>query len=118
MPMASPDELADSDFPDDRLSLFTAGGRFKIDRWLRMEHIGHDFLDFISAYADVGEERRAAALAVPMVNSHDYDHDLTSWFTADQIDRMYERNPRWAALERQVYGDQLRLVPAEIEASP
>jgi hypothetical protein len=117
IPIPDTDELADSDFPDDRLKLYTDGGRFEIDRWLRMEHMAKDFLDFIAGYADVTEERRAGVLEMPMVNKHDYDHDLASWFTTDQIDRMYERNPRWEAIEQQLYGDRVRLERTGLEAS-
>ena len=109
IPMASPDELADSDFPDDRLDLYTDRGRFKVDAWLRMEHLADDFLAFISSYTDVSEERRRAVRDAPPVNAHDYDHELASWFTADQIDRMYQRNPRWAELEGELYRGLVRL---------
>jgi hypothetical protein len=111
IPMASPDELADSSFPDDRLSLFTDGGRLEIDTWIRMEHLVDDFLDFVSQYTELTDERRAAARDLPMVNTHDYDHELVKWFTAEQIDRMYASNPTWEALERRLYGDRLRLEP-------
>jgi hypothetical protein len=112
IPMASADELADSDFPDNRLELFAGAGRLEIDTWLRMEHLVEDFLDFISDYANVTEQHRAAAGRLPMMNSHDYDHELVKWFTADQIDRMYARNPTWEALERRLYGDRLWLEAA------
>src|SRR5262245_36622747 len=32
-PMGTPDELADSSFPDERLLLYTSEGRFQPDRW-------------------------------------------------------------------------------------
>jgi hypothetical protein len=112
IPMGSADELADSDFPDNRLGLFTGAGRFEIDTWLRMERLAEDFLDFISEYTDVTEEQRAAVFNLPMVNSHDYDHELVKWFTADQLDRIYARNPVWQALERRLYGDRMWLEPA------
>jgi hypothetical protein len=117
IPIPSADELADSDFPDSRLTIYTADGRFEIDRWLRMEHMAEDFLDFVSAHTDVTEERRAAVFAMPMVNTHEYDRELAAWFTPDQIERMYERNPLWEALERRLYGDLVRLVGAGVEAS-
>jgi hypothetical protein len=117
IPMASPDELADSDFPDSRLAIYTADGRFEIDRWLRMEHMVEDFLDFISEHAEVTEERRTAARSLPMVNAHDYDHDLAAWFAPDQIERMYERNPRWAGLENRLYAGHMRVEGAGLEAS-
>jgi hypothetical protein len=107
--MASAEELASSDWPDNRLDLFTGGGRFGIDRWLRMERLAEDFLAFVSEFTDVSEERRQAVLSVPSVNAHEYDHDLVSWFTAEQIDRMYERNPRWADVEVGLYGELTRL---------
>ena len=109
IPMASAEELASSDWPDDRLALYTDDGRFGIDRWVRMERLVEDFLAFVSDFTDVTEERRQEAVSLPSVNAHEYDHDLVSWFTAEQIDRMYERNPRWAAIEVQLYGELTRL---------
>jgi hypothetical protein len=117
IPMPSADELADGDFPDTRLTLYTAGDRFNIDRWMRMEHMAEDFLEFISQHADVTEERRAAIGGIGMVNTHDYDRDLANWFTPDQLKRMYERNPQWEALERQLYGDRVRPEGAGLGAS-
>jgi hypothetical protein len=104
IPMAAPAELAASDFPDNRLGLYTDGGRFTIDSWIRMEHLVDDFLDFVSRFTDLTAERREAVRAVPMVNAHDYDHDVMNWFTPEQIDELYERNPAWTALERELYG--------------
>jgi len=109
IPMASPDELADSDFPDNRLRLYTDDGRLEVESWIRMERLADDFLDFVADYAEVTDERRQAVLELPMINAHEYDHDLGIWFTAGQIDHMYERNPIWAGLERELYGDLIRL---------
>ena len=43
----------------------------------------------------------------PARDVRDYDHNLTTWFNLDQLELMYERNPRWAALEERLYGDLL-----------
>ena len=107
IPMASSEELTESDFPDTRIDLYTDGGRFRIDHWIRMEYLKEDFLAFVSELGEVTDERRASVLALPMVNAHQYDHELESWFTADQIARMYERNPAWAALEDELYGGRV-----------
>jgi len=104
IPMASPEELSQSDFPDNRLALYTDGGRFAIDRWIRMEHLAEDFMGFVSDLTDVTSEQRNTALQLPLVNTHDYDHELASWFTPEQVERMYERNPVWAGLEQELYG--------------
>jgi hypothetical protein len=107
--MATPEELSESDFPDSRLAVYTADGRLEIDTWIRMEHLADDFLEFVRNYADLTDERRQAVLRMPMVNAHDYDHRLASWFTPQQIERMYERNPVWASLERELYGELFAL---------
>ena len=108
IPMASAQELSESDFPDDRLGLYTDGERFPIDRWLRMEQLGEDFLEFVSELTPVTPEQRAAVLSLPPVNSHEYDHELATWFTPEEIERMYERNPVWAGIEERLYGELYR----------
>lgn len=109
IPMATPQELSESDFPDTRLAVYTQDGRFKISHWIRMEHLAGDFLDFVARFADVSDERRETVTALPMVNAHEYDHELGSWFTPEQVELMYERNPAWARLERELYGGLFRI---------
>jgi hypothetical protein len=43
-------------------------------------------------------------LAVGRVNVASYERDLDHWFTAAQISHLYERNPEWARIERELYG--------------
>jgi hypothetical protein len=109
IPMASPQELSESDFPDDRLALYTDGGRFRIDRWFRMEHLQEDFIGFVSELIEVTEEQRDRAVRLPLLNAHGYDHEIASWFSPEQVMRMYERNPAWAGLEEELYGGLLQL---------
>jgi hypothetical protein len=108
IPMASPQELSESDFPDDRIALYTDGGRFRIDRWLRMEHLADDFVEFVSELTEVTPAQRESVSRLPRVNAHEYDHEPASWFTPPQIERMYARNPVWATLEQELYGDLYR----------
>jgi hypothetical protein len=103
--MASAQELSESAFPDNRLALYTDSGRFEIGAWLRMEHLAEDFLGFVGGLTTVSDEKRGRALDLPPVNTHDYDHEVESWFTPEQIALMYERNPVWAQLEKRLYGD-------------
>ena len=104
IPMDSPEQLADSSFPDTRIELYTDGGRFQIERWIRAEHLDEDFVDFISSFTDVTEERRQQVADLGPVNAHEYDHEIESWFGSDLVERMYERNPVWSELEQRVYG--------------
>jgi hypothetical protein len=108
IPMATPEELSASSFPDERLSAYTGDGRFGIDRWLRAESLHEDFLAFISEFAEVTDERQAEVRSLGAVNTHDYDHRIERWFTAGQINTMYKSNPIWARLERELYGDLYR----------
>jgi hypothetical protein len=105
IPMPGAEDLAESDLPDSRIEHFTDAGRFQIDHWIRTEHLIDDFLEFISGYADVTPDRRLAAASLRPVNAYDYDHNLASWFTPRQVQRMYERNPAWAKLELDLYGE-------------
>jgi hypothetical protein len=105
IPMDSPEQLAQSSFPDTRIQLFTDDGRFQIDRWLRAESLDEDFLDFVSAFTEVTGERKQQIRELGQVNAHEYDHEIGNWFDDVLIERMYVANPIWAAIEREVYGD-------------
>jgi hypothetical protein len=103
-PMGTPDELADSSFPDDRLALYTSRGRFHPDRWLRMESLAEDFIDFISDFHAIGADESARVAALGPVNSAEYDHEVAHWFSPEQVRRMYLNNPNWATVEQELYG--------------
>jgi hypothetical protein len=105
IPMPSPDELADSSFPDSRLMLHTDEGWFWPDHWLRMELLADDFLGFVSGLREVSDVERERVLALGPVNSAEYDRELANWFTPEQVERMYLNNPSWATLEQELYGD-------------
>jgi hypothetical protein len=104
-PMRSPAEIAAMSRADLRLETITDGGRFQVDRWLRMEELAGDFLRFVSELTSVTDEQRNQILNLPRMNALEYDHDIASWFSDHQIEMMYETNPAWRALEEKVYGD-------------
>ncbi len=109
IPMDSPKALSESNFPDSRLLLYTDDGRLSIDRWLRVEQLQEDFLSFVSEFYEVDSERRAQVAATRPVNTQSYDREIDSWFTPEHLRTMYERNPIWAELERELYGDLIYL---------
>ncbi len=104
LPMGTPEELADSDFPDSRIDLYTSDGRFHPDRWLRMESLADDFHDFVSGFRDVSDAERRGVDALGAVNMAQYDHEVANWFSPEQIRRMYLNNPSWATIEQELYG--------------
>jgi hypothetical protein len=105
IPFPPADELADSSLPDDRLALFTDDGRLTIDRWLRAESLPNDFIEFASELRPITEAERTRVTAVGRMNALDYDHEISRWFTAAQIEHLYRRNPAWAAVEGSLYED-------------
>jgi SAM-dependent methyltransferase len=107
LPMKSPQEMAESQDADRRLREFTQEGRLPVDRWLRMEFLGDDFLAFVSEMTELSEARQREIRELAGIRRGTpllYDHRIEQWFTPDQVRTMYERNPLWAAVERGLYG--------------
>ena len=103
MPMPSPDEMASSTVPDERLGAFMAGG-LEIDRWLRTEHIVDDFLAFVAEFTDMSDELSNRIRGIGRINFNVYTRSLDEWFTPEQIEKLYAHNPRWREVEESVYG--------------
>jgi hypothetical protein len=85
-------------------------GSHPVDRWVRLEHLAEDFVGHFEAL--LGPRVRNAAHKLKKVvnpTALDYVKALDFHFTAAELDGLYAANPRWAAMERQVYGDILRL---------
>jgi len=105
VPMNSPQRMAETPRGDRRLAHFTDNGRFRIERWLRAEHLAEDFIAFASQFTDVTDGERHSIAGHPPVNALDYDHEIGHWFTPAQVRLMYASNPLWSALEERLYGD-------------
>jgi hypothetical protein len=103
--MNSPHQMVEVPRADKRLSILTAAGRYHVDRWLRMECLADDFFAFISDLTDVTDQDREQIADVGPVNTLEYDHDVTHWFTPEQVRRLYRNNPLWASVEERLYGD-------------
>jgi hypothetical protein len=105
VPMDSPYQMSESSLADKWLAELTGDGQFKIDRWLRWEYLAQDFLDFISEVTEVTERQRKKIFEIGKINALHYDHDVIHWFSEQQIARMYESNPVWGSIEKEVYGE-------------
>jgi hypothetical protein len=106
-PMASSDEMAETDIADRMIKWFTNQGNIKIDRWFRTEYLYHDLLQFVSEFTKVSVSQIEQIAGLKMVNMMQYVHDISKWFTKDQVERMYSNNPLWAFIEQEVYGCQV-----------
>jgi hypothetical protein len=104
MPMRSPRKMSRSTEPDRILSGFLEVGRDRITSWIRTEQLVDDFLTCAGRYTSIDSEQHANAYEIGRVNAKKYDHHIGAWFTADQIELMYQTNPIWASVEAEVYG--------------
>lgn len=107
--MDSPYQMAYSDMADRTLHAYTDGGRYTIDRWLRAERIVDDFLVFAESLIEIDVEQMKRIEGTEPVNTNSYDKELDHWFTPRLVEQMYARNPTWAAIEAQVYGNLVTL---------
>lgn len=104
LPMATVGEMVESAEPDDVLRWMTDD--VPVDRWLRMESLSEDVEKLLIELGTPPSVAASAVASVPWVGKN-YDHDVTSTFSPAQIATMYQRNPRWAAAEREAYGGVL-----------
>lgn len=101
----SAEEAVELPRPERMIRNHTANGRLRIDRRLRMEHLREDFVELVETIRPVTAAERTAILSVATKPPMDHDHDPLSFFAPEQIVRLYENSPMWAAYEREVYRD-------------
>lgn len=68
--------------------------------WIRTESLADDVAAAFSIDLAVVKE----VIATHRKRETRYVKDTSFWFTADQIERLYDANPIWAKVEREVYG--------------
>lgn len=105
LPLESADEIVARTDADDLLRWMTDAGRLRVGLWLRAEMLEQDVLALLALLGIPPARARPAVAAVGEVNVGDYNRNLEERFTARQIGSLYERNPTWAAIEREVYDD-------------
>ena len=104
----SPDAVAAESAADDMLEEIV--GPYEIDVWLRQEHLVDDLVRFLRRTADLTAAEEAAVRAVEPINVYPRGGRLARlrrrdrFFDKSQIETLYANNPRWAAIERSVYG--------------
>ena len=105
LPLEGSEKIVEKTDADDLLRWMTDHGRFAVQRWLRAERLNHDFAALLDELGVFSPDVERRVNVVGRVNVGSYEHDLTSWFSEEQIRRAYERNPVWAEIERRVYGE-------------
>ncbi len=104
LPMDTPEEMCASTFPDHLLAAYVEGGRAWPDRWIRVEYLVDDVLALLEEEVEVTwRKRRQIRALAPQNKGREYDRTVSSWFTPEMIERVYERNPLWQEAERLAY---------------
>jgi hypothetical protein len=103
-PVESLEEISGRTDADDLLRWMTDHGRLRVERWLRAEHLQDDVIALLDELGELTPAAREAVLAVGRVNEGGYPAEMVREFTAEQVARLYARNPGWAETERRVYG--------------
>lgn len=76
-----------------------------IRQWMRTEHLKEDFIAVFSQYLELTD--KDLSVLSQRKNANDYSRDLAKWYSRREMARLYRKNPRWAKLERRVYGNLL-----------
>ena len=76
-----------------------------VSHWIRTEYLEDDFVSVFSRYLDMtGKDLSALSTKI---NSTDYARDLGKWYSREDMESLYRKNPLWSELERKVYGNLL-----------
>jgi hypothetical protein len=103
-----PEEVAARSAADEHLNLIV--GDFAVDRWIRQEHLTDDLVRFLREVANLTAEEEAAIRSVGRVNDQRSilqrirPPSPERFFTTGEVEALYANNPRWAEIERRVYG--------------
>jgi hypothetical protein len=84
-------------------------GGHEIDFWIRQEHLTEDLLRCLRRVTTLTPDEERAIRSVGRVNEgrREWRPRLRSpdrFFGPEHIESLYANNPRWAAIERRVYG--------------
>jgi len=80
-------------------------GNYFINRWLRLEHLKYDFLEFIQTIELLNSQQIKAIqeFQYTVKQPFEYDHDVKRFFSADEIKILYDNNPLWKKIEGDLY---------------
>jgi hypothetical protein len=102
-----PDVVASESLADHYLDEIV--GDHEIDYWIRQEHLVDDLLRFLRRVTTLTADEEAAIRSVSRLNEqrrgwNPRRRTPERFFSQEQVDMLYAKNPRWAEVERHVYG--------------
>jgi hypothetical protein len=102
--LLTPEEAIAMRRPERELEGMLAG-QLSVHRWLRMERLREDFLDFVRGIRPLTGAEVNAIRTVETKAPASYDHDPDAYFDEERRIELYRSSPRWARAELEVYGD-------------
>lgn len=80
-------------------------GNYFISRWFRLEYLKHDFLEFIQTFEPLSLRQIKAIQRFRYTTKQPfkYDHRVMKFFSADEIEIIYDNNPLWREIESGLY---------------
>lgn len=101
----TPDKTVDVCNADAALKEFTQDFKLDIRYWIRQEFLRDDLIWLFRAFypAQFSARHRHIINNCPTKSAMTYNHDVSNFFTTEHIYALYERNPRWAELEQELY---------------
>lgn len=105
----TPEQCASMSHGDVSLAHMTHNHTMQIHMWLRCEHLREDIKELLKRFYGEAFTKRFAGIVdnTPTKNKMKYDHDVTHFFSKDQIRQLYLNNPVWAEREIKLYGNTL-----------
>jgi hypothetical protein len=102
-----PEVVASESFGDYYLNEIV--GDYEIDFWIRQEHLVDDLLRFLRTITTLTTDEEAAIRSVGRLNEqrrgwNPRRRSPERFFDQEHVDTLYASNPRWAEVERAVYG--------------
>lgn len=111
----TPDWAARWNLPDRVLDFFTNIGMFPVSHWLRQEYLRDDFFGFVSTRRTITPDEKRKIFTMPTPHhtvrhgAVEYERDPLKFWTKEQVELLYESNPTWAKLERELYPSAISL---------
>jgi hypothetical protein len=78
----------------------------EVKHWIRVEYLETDFYQAFSNFLDVRTVVKSSDFNEKINAAESVSH-LDKWLNENEIGQLYESNPKWACLEKKLYGSLL-----------
>ena len=101
------DWLIDKRDGENAMREMTNDGRADVKHYIRCEHLIDDLIRVYRMYFTISGKQEARAHSARTKERLRYDHDVSKWYSADEIAALYRVSPTWSEHEEKAYGGLL-----------